>query len=191
MKPLHPASVILLGLACLLAASSRSDIPLLVLGLGSVAAALVCSRPHLLRILRRSRWLLLTMLALFGWMTPGTPLPGVPGLTQEGLLLAAENIARLLIAIAAVSILLTVLAPAGLVSGMRSLLAPLGGVGGFRDRLAVRLMLTLEAVEAARQRSDDSLGMATTLRLPAIPVRRADYAAAICSAGLILFAVLA
>jgi energy-coupling factor transporter transmembrane protein EcfT len=153
--------------------------------------ALIVSRAHLMRILRRSRWLLLSMLLLFGWMTPGTILPGVPGATQEGLLLAAENVARLMIAIATVSVLLAILAPEALVSGMRSLLVPLAGLGGFRDRLAVRLMLTLEAVEAAHQGSESYSATSTRLCLPVLPVRLADYAATVSGIGLMLYAVMA
>ncbi|MBI5898724.1 MAG: hypothetical protein HZB40_05820 [Rhodocyclales bacterium] len=191
MNILHPASVILLGLAFLLFASTRSEVLLIALGGGSAILALLIARFHLLRILRRSRWLLLTMLLLFGWMTPGTAMPLLPGATEEGLWLAVENVARLLIAIATVSLLLGVLPPAALVSGMRSLLAPLAGLGGFRDRLAVRLMLTLEAVEAARLGGEDGSATASSLGLPVVPIGPADYAVALCSAGLMLYAVLA
>lgn len=191
MKSLHPASVILLCLAYLLAASTRTETTLLMLGGVSTAIAIVFSCAHLTRILRRSRWLLLTMLLLFAWMTPGTALPGLPGATQEGLLLAAESIARLLTAIATVSVLLAILPPATLVSGMRSLLAPLAGLGGFRDRLAVRLMLTLEAVEATHFGHPPASATAISLRLPVVPIGLADHIAALCSAGLIAYAVLA
>lgn len=190
VKALHPASVILLGLAFLLFASTRSAPVLITLAAGSVMAAFLIGRFHLLRILSRSRWLLLTMLVLFGWMTPGTVMPYLPGATQEGLLLAAENLARLLIAIATVAALLSVLQPAALVSGMRSLLAPLAGLGGFRDRLAVRLMLTLEAVDAARQGGEDGAAGANSLGLPVAPIGLADYVTALSSTGLMLFAVL-
>ncbi len=190
MKALHPASVILLGISFLLFASTRSAPVLITLGGGSVMAAFFIARFHLLRILSRSRWLLLTMLVLFGWMTPGTALPYLPGATQEGLLLAADNLARLLLAIAIVSMLLSAMPPPALVSGMRTLLAPLAGLGGFRDRLAVRLILTLEAVDAARQGGEEGAAGANSLGLPVTPIGLADYAAALCSTGLLLYAVL-
>lgn len=125
----------------------------------SAGFALGRARRHFLIILRRSRWLLLTMLMLFGWMTPGTAVPGLPMATREGLSLAAEHVARLLLAIATVSgAAPSRLSPAELVSGLRTLLAPLAPLGGFRDRLAVRLMLTLEEVESAR-RGDEATSM--------------------------------
>ena len=191
MRPLHPASLILFGLAFLIAGSTRGGIGLGVIALGSAGFALGRARRHFLIILRRSRWLLLTMLMLFGWMTPGTAVPGLPMATREGLSLAAEHVARLLLAIATVSVLLSRLSPAELVSGLRTLLAPLAPLGGFRDRLAVRLMLTLEEVESAR-RGDEATSMTLArLALPTIGRCGADYLAAIGSAALLLIAALA
>ncbi len=191
MRPLHPASLILLGLAFLIAGSTRSGLGLWVIALGSAGFALSRARWHFLIILRRSRWLLLTMLVLFGWMTPGTPSPGLPMATQEGLVLAAEHVARLLLAIATVAVLLTRLSAAELVSGLRSLLAPLAPLGGFRNRLAVRLMLTLEAVESARHGDDNPSMTVARLTLPMTSRGGADYLAALGSAALLLIAALA
>jgi len=157
-----------LAFAVLLAVSSRQGSPLFLACLPLVLAAFCAARTHLSHLFRRSRWLLLTVLILFGWLTPGTPVPGVPGASQEGLLLAAENLARLSIALATVAVLLTVLAPAALVAGLRALLRPLGMLGLSRDRLAVRLALTLEEVEASRLAPNDTaLRKIATLTLPA------------------------
>lgn len=176
MKHPYSASAILLGLATVLAASSREAHPLLLASLVLILAAVITARRHFGLLFRRSRWLLLTLVILFGWLTPGTPLPGVPGASQEGLLLAAENLGRLLIALAVVAMLLTALTPAELVAGLRSLLAPLSLLGISRDRIAVRLALTLEEVEASRQgRRDDPEGMAATLSLPAARYGVADF----------------
>lgn len=176
MKHPYSASAILLGLAAVLAASSREANQLLLASLVLILAAVITARHHFGLLFRRSRWLLLTLLILFGWLTPGTPLPGIPGASQEGLLLAAENLGRLLIALAVVAMLLTALTPAELVAGLRSLLAPLSLLGISRDRIAVRLALTLEEVEASRQgRRDDPEGMAATLSLPAARYGVADF----------------
>lgn len=148
---LHPASLILLAVSFLLAGGSRDGSMLLLVCAAAALAALLLARAQFVLILRRSRWLLLTMLILFGWMTPGTPLVWLPGATLEGLWLAGESLARLLIAIAMVAGLLTALTPASLVAGLRGLLAPLALFGNFRDRLSVRLMLTLEELESQRR----------------------------------------
>lgn len=142
-------------------------------------------------LLRRSRWLLLTMLVMFGWMTPGTPLPVIPGATQEGLLLAADNIARLFIALATLALLLKALDPPKLVVGMRSLLAPLVLLGFSRDRIAVRLALTLHEVEASRNgESGDPEKMASSLVLPSFGLGTIDFLLVGLSCALVLGALL-
>lgn len=190
MSSLHPASLILLGLAFLLAASTRSGVLLLLLCLASTGLAIGLARRQFRAIVRRSRWLLLTMVVLFGWMTLGTPVSGLPGATREGLFLAMENISRLLIAIAVVALLVGALSPPALVSGMRTLLAPLAPLGDFRDRLSVRLMLTLQEVEAARADATAEPPR-EYLGLPLAGSGPADYVAVIGSVVLLAFAVLA
>ena len=189
MKHPHPASLILLGFAALLAASSRDGLALFLGGLGLTVAALLAAYSHLILLLQRSRWLLLTMLVMFGWLTPGTPLPGVPGASQEGLLLAAGNIARLLIALSTVALILRALPPPALVAGMRSLLAPLRLIRISRDRVAVRLALTLNEVESSRQAGGRGPGhMPSILTLPAAGFAAADLVLAALALALILFA---
>jgi energy-coupling factor transport system permease protein len=176
VKQPYPASSILLGLAAVLAASSREATLLMLASLVLILLAVITARQHFGLLVRRSRWLLLTLLILFGWLTPGTPLPGIPGASQEGLLLAAENLGRLLIALSVVAMLLTALTPAELVAGLRSLLAPLSQLGISRDRIAVRLALTLEEVEAARQgRREESEDLAASLSLPAARYGVTDF----------------
>ncbi|PKO84297.1 MAG: hypothetical protein CVU17_03885 [Betaproteobacteria bacterium HGW-Betaproteobacteria-11] len=150
MRTPHPASLILLWLALLAATASHGGPLLLLVTLALVLAALVLAAPHLHRLLRRSRWLLLTLFVLFAWMTPGTPLPWLPGISSEGLQLAAEHVLRLVLALATLALVLQILSPVALVAGIRSLLAPLAAFGLSRDRIAVRLALTLEEVERAR-----------------------------------------
>lgn len=164
----HPASLILLGLAALVAASSRDGTPLFLSGLVLTLLALAVSGRHMRLLLRRSRWLLLAMLVMFGWLTPGTPLANIPGASLEGLLLAADNVARLLIALATVALILKALPVPELVAGMRSLMAPLVVFGIPRDRIAVRLALTLNAVETSRKSESLERGyMVSSLILPA------------------------
>jgi energy-coupling factor transport system permease protein len=143
----------------------------------------------MLLLTRRSRWLLLAMLLMFGWLTPGTPLPVIPGASQEGLLLAADNLERLLIALATVALTLKALSPPELVSGMRTLLAPLPLLKLSRDRIAVRLALTMQEVEASRSGGDaDAARVADVLALPASAPGLADLFVGILAAALILAA---
>ncbi|MDP1614004.1 MAG: CbiQ family ECF transporter T component [Sulfuritalea sp.] len=186
MKRPNSASLILLGLAALVAASSREGPTLFLACLGLGLVALIAATSHLRLLLRRSRWLLLTMLVMFGWLTPGTPQPLAPGASQEGLLLGAESLARLFIALSAVALILKALSPAELVAGMRSLLAPLALLGISRDRIAVRLALTLEEVEAAGNTDDAHGGVAATLTLPAPVYGAADILLGVLAGGLLL-----
>lgn len=206
MKHPHSASVILLGFAALVAASSRDGSALFLSCFGFVLTALIGAPSHFHLLLRRSRWLLLTMLVMFGWLTPGTPLAGLPGASQEGLLLTAENIARLLLALSIVALILGQLAPPALVAGIRLLLAPLVVLNVSRDRIAVRLALTLNEVEtgfgwrevstvtvsgnaaaniAAKSEGDSVDRIANTLTLPA-PSFNATDSLFFCLAGALL-----
>jgi len=188
----HSASLILFGLAVLVAASSHHGMTLILACLGLCLVALIAAASHLRLLLRRSRWLLMTMLILFGWLTPGTPLPGLPGASQEGLLLGAESLARLLIALSAVALILKALSPAELVAGIRSLLAPLVIFGIPRDRIAVRLALTLEEVEASRKGLDDEQRkVVATLALPAAVYGATDFLLGALAGALLLVAWLA
>lgn len=193
MKHLHPASSLLLAFSVLLAASSRQGMPLFIACSVLALLALSAARSHLTRLFRRSRWLLLTVLILFGWLTPGTPVAGIPGASEEGLLLAAENLARLSIALAIVAMLLTALIPAELVAGLRTLLRPLGLLGLSRDRLAVRLALTLEEVEASRQPDGDAptRDELATLSLPDAGHGLLDIIAGCLAGALLMLAWLA
>ena len=191
MRRPHPLSLILLGAAALFAATSRDGISLYLACVGLALVALIAATGDLRLLVRRSRWLLLTMLVMFGWLTPGTPLPGIPGASQEGLLLAADNIARLLIALATLALLLKALNPPELVAGLRSLLAPLALPGFSRDRIAVRLALTLHEVEASRNgESNEPARVAGTLVLPSFVAGATDFFLGGLSSALLLGALL-
>ncbi len=171
----HPASLILFCTAVLVAASSRDGGQLLLACAFLMLVALIAARSHFAALIRRSRWLLLTILILFGWLTPGTPIQALPGASVEGLLLAAKNLACLVIAISVVACLLTALRPPELVAGLRILLAPFARLNVSPDRIAVRLALTLEQVEATRGGGDGAAGsMVAALSLPAASWGLAD-----------------
>lgn len=102
-----------------------------------------------LALLRRLRWLLISLLVVYGWFTPGTalwPALGAATPTQEGL---SEGLLRggalLLIALAAQLLMLATSRPQ-LLAALYWLARPLRMIGVSRERLAIRLALTLEAV---------------------------------------------
>jgi energy-coupling factor transport system permease protein len=182
VRHLHPSSLILLAAAVLLALASREGVSLYFACSALALAALILAASGLRLLVRRSRWLLLTMLVMFGWFTPGTPLPGIPGASQEGLLL---------VALATLALLLKALTPAKLVAGLRSLLAASSLPGPWRDRIAVRLALTLQEVEASRiGQREEPAGLASSISLPAFGFGATDYILGALSGALVLGALL-
>jgi hypothetical protein len=147
----HPATLLLAwaGFALVL--------PLLPLGMLALLlvlaliAAMLLARLRSLALMRRARWLLLSIALLFAFATPGLAVPGPLGgigLTQDGLALAAEHLSRLLLLLATLSLLHEHLGTAGFVSGLYWLLGPLYRWYGLRERIVVRLMLVVEFVES-------------------------------------------
>ena len=104
------------------------------------------------RMLRRMRWLFLSIAVIYLWLTPGAPLiPGADSYAQwlptvDGLWQGGLRIIALALMVAAASLLLHVTAREQMLAALRWLLAPLGMLGVPHERFAVRAALTLEAV---------------------------------------------
>lgn len=101
------------------------------------------------RMLSRARWLLLSLLILFAFFTPGEYLPGVVGqlgFTHEGLHSAGEHCARLIAMLCSLALLHEHVGTSGIMAGLYCLL----GRGEWRRTTVVRLMLVLDYVEGAR-----------------------------------------
>lgn len=119
----------------------------------AVALALSFSRARLLRLLRRTRWLLLAIALLFSFATPGLlllPEWGAVSPTVDGLILAGTHLARLITVVASLSLLLEYTPSDQFVGALYGLMAPASCVGVDRGRIAVRLMLVMHYVESAR-----------------------------------------
>lgn len=155
----HPATQILAW--CMLVAAMQVLTPgmlLLVAGLVLLCAFAV-SRHKFLQLVRRTRWIMLSLLLIYAYSTPGQALPesfGVFGPTREGLLDGTLQLTRLLAALASLAILLDRLHRQHLIAGLYTLFAPLRLIGLSRERLAVRLALTLHYAEVAMLRSKGS-----------------------------------
>lgn len=127
-------------------------LPVLAAALGF--AAFKTHHLRLLALLRRTRWIFVSLLLIYAFMTPGEALWSsryIPSPTQEGLLDGLMQLSRLVCVLAGLSILLTLLPQEKLVSGIYLLLYPLRYVGVSRARVAVRLALTLHYAERAMQ----------------------------------------
>lgn len=109
------------------------------------------------RMVFRIRWLLLALMGIYGWLTPGRALlPAADGWvaaafpTQEGLAAGAFRALALIMIVLAVNALLRSTDRGALLSAIYRLCGPLRAVGISPERLAVRMVLTMEAVEHVR-----------------------------------------
>jgi energy-coupling factor transport system permease protein len=155
MLTFHPAAQILAW--CLLVATVQhlSLSNLLLVTLLVVLAALSLSSRKLLQLIRRTRWLMLSLLLIYGYSTPGlaifTALAQFSP-TQEGVHDGVLQLARLLVALAGLAILLDKLHRQHWMAGLYTLFLPLDWLGLSRERFAVRLALTLHYAELAMLR---------------------------------------
>ena len=151
----HPAAQILTW--CLLVAIMQvlAFGALLIAGGLILLAAFVISRHKFILLLRRTRWIMLSLLLIYAYSTPGQPLSDALGIfspSREGLVDGVLQLARLLAALAGLAILLDRLHRLQLIAGLYTLFAPLQWMGLSRERLAVRLALTLHYAEVAMLR---------------------------------------
>jgi energy-coupling factor transporter transmembrane protein EcfT len=134
---------------------------------------------RMLGLLRRTRWILVSLLVIYAFLTPGTALWSIayiPNPTQEGLLDGLMQLSRLVCILAGLSILLTSLSQARLISGIYALLYPLRYVGVSREHIAVRLALTLHYAERAMQETAKDWRASIEHALQPQPGSKAEFA---------------
>ena len=125
-----PSIAVLCGLICLLAA--------------------VLNLPHFSQLIKRMRWLFVSLLLVYAYATPGEYLAFLPlnvAPSYEGLRMGLMQIAKLLIAVASLSALFASASKSQLMDGLWTLLAPLRLMGLNVERFTVRMLLTLHYVE--------------------------------------------
>jgi energy-coupling factor transporter transmembrane protein EcfT len=133
------------------------------------------------RMLRRMRWLFLSIAVIYFWLTPGTPLfnggaaldPWLP--TAEGIWQGGLRITSLALMVMAACILLQVTPRDQMLAALHWLLKPLGMLGVSHERFAVRTALTLEAVKQVQGHVRDVLA---TIPATTKPVARIGAVAA-------------
>lgn len=147
----HPAVQLFIWLCLTLAAHSLNVYGLLTLAGISIAFALVLCAARFSQLLRRMRWILISVFVIYAYSTPGDPLwmqLGAFSPVKEGAADGLLQLLRLTTVLAGLSILLTLLSPAQLVAGLYTVAHPLRGFGLSRERFAVRLALTLRYAES-------------------------------------------
>lgn len=149
---LHPATWLLVWAGVVLLLQSLGWRELAVVAPAALGGAFWLARHRTAGLIRRARWLLLTIAILFSFATPGQRLPGATGdlgVTLDGVVLAVEHVLRLVGVLASLAIVHQRLGNEGVISGLHLLLAPLAAFGELRRRMVVRLLLVLEYVESA------------------------------------------
>lgn len=146
----HPAALLLswVGFALILQSVSLDVLILLVLVCLLLVSAFALARGW--RLLRRSRWLLISVGILFLFFTPGEYLPGLAGrvgVTHEGVTHALEQLGRLVAILASLAFLHERIGTAGLLCGLHWLMRPFP----WCNATVVRLMLVLELIEDRRE----------------------------------------
>ncbi|MDR1424666.1 MAG: energy-coupling factor transporter transmembrane protein EcfT [Azoarcus sp.] len=155
---MHAGSILLLWVLAVLLVQMVEGIPLALAVSASLALALVFARAHCLRLVKRVRILLLAILVLFAWSTPGEAIfIDWPRLSpsREGVLYALVHGGRLLAVVCWVAILLARMSADRLVGGLYALARPLAVVGVSAERVALRLLLVLRYVDEARASGRD------------------------------------
>jgi hypothetical protein len=150
--PAHPAAIIFLWGCLAVAMQSLQAAGLLLAGVPLLLLAAAKSFARLATLLRRTRWIMLSLLLIYGYATPGAALWGPMAEfspTVEGLSDGFMQLCRLVFALAGLAILLGLLSQQQLIGGLYTLAYPLRYLGLSRERLAVRLALTLHYAEAA------------------------------------------
>jgi energy-coupling factor transporter transmembrane protein EcfT len=153
-KVTHPAVQIYIWICLALFAQILHGYALMLLaGILLVLAFRLC-RERFFFLLRRTRWILLSVLIIYAYSSPADvlwPQLGAFSPVAEGLEDGVMQLSRLLTMLAGLSVLLTLLTQAQLVTGLHALSAPLGYLGLARERIAVRLALTMRYAETVMQ----------------------------------------
>jgi energy-coupling factor transport system permease protein len=149
---IHPATALLLWLFFVIWLEFAAPFSLLVAGLILLPWLQIATRIQFRRYVRRSRWLLLSLLLVYAYATPGNlawPALGSFSPAWQGLQYGLLRSARMLLMLAALAILMTYIHRQHLLVGLYCLLSPLKQLGIQVERLAVRLWLTLDYAETA------------------------------------------
>lgn len=198
----HPAVQILLWLSLAFLAQRQPALHVAILCVLLLVFALHLCPRQLRQLLRRTRWIMFSLLLIYAYSTPGTALVaawGVYAPTLEGLTDGALQLGRLLATLSGLAILLALLKREQFISGIYALAYPVRWIGISRERAAVRLALTLHYAEPAM--GDTAADWRGTIRnalrrpkmaagqieLPRQPLRRIDAMLLVFSLALMVW----
>lgn len=153
MNCLHPASLILIWLAFAFCVPWLQPAELSVIVILFSLPLLLKHSDQYLKLLRRSRWLLISLFLVYAFVTPGVAVLGAYGPSQEGLLSGGIQALRLLALLATLALLLATTSRDRILAGLYFLLRPFGLIGVDVDRVSARIWLTLHYAEQSGSRN--------------------------------------
>ncbi|MDH5179532.1 MAG: energy-coupling factor transporter transmembrane protein EcfT [Gammaproteobacteria bacterium] len=137
---------------------SRSDLPRLLIGSLFLLPILILGKAFdwhaLYRAVSRIRWFLLSILVLYGWLTPGPPLFGTvwfDGPSLQGLHAGLYQVMSLILMITALVAMIGKLSRETLLGAVYWWSYPLQWLGISREVLVLRLIMVMERVERLQQ----------------------------------------
>jgi energy-coupling factor transporter transmembrane protein EcfT len=154
MNGLHPASLILIWLAFAFCVPWLRPAELSAIVLLFSLLLLLRHSVQYLKLLRRSRWLLISLVLVYAFVTPGTAAVAVLGFyspSREGLLSGGIQALRLISLLATLALLLATTSRERILAGLYFLLRPFNWIGVDIERVAARIWLTLYYAEKAEQ----------------------------------------
>lgn len=199
---MHPTVILSVWLFAVLLVQVVPAGVLAAAGLGAFAFSSAEARRHFVQLLKRSRWILLTLLLTFLLLTPGERQWAACPVTKEGLLSGAEHLLRLVSVLLAVAWLVGGRSDQWLLSALWGLLSPLRGPHG--KALMVRLALTLRysagefnrqswrnMLSASNAQLDTAMPASIDLPHPALSIGERCLSSGLLLAGLLALWVLA
>jgi energy-coupling factor transporter transmembrane protein EcfT len=153
----HPALLILLLFGLIIKTQSFQLFEMLMVMCPLITVALIFSPWRFITLLKRLRWIMLSLLLIYGYATPGNavwqaiewPLLAQFSPTDEGLIAGFLQLGKVVTMLAALAILAGLLSQQQLMSGLYYLIYPLRYVGLSPEKWVVRLALTMQYAEAA------------------------------------------
>jgi energy-coupling factor transporter transmembrane protein EcfT len=194
---LHPSCALLVCLTAIAVIQFLGHV-----GLGMVLLVLLARFdlvfPRWCTLLRRMRWLFLTVWLILAYSTAGEAVFDLAWLpTREGIAEATLHVARLALMLGCLAWLFTALGKNGLQVALVSLLRPLSMRGVATDRLVVRLSLVMENLREELPKGTwrrmleghaEMVDGPTSLRVEAPAWRRTDYVVCL---GVLMFSIVA
>lgn len=145
-------TVVLSALACM--HTTQSLIAVISLALAGYTITSLGYLKNAANMMYRLRWFFLSILIVYLWLTPGEPVFAVQSVLApsiDGLIMGASRLLSLLAVILVVNLMLTTTRAQELFPAISWLASPLSLLGISRERIAVRLVLTMQTIASAEQ----------------------------------------